>query len=89
MIDLQLGDCIKLAEKLDTKINCTVTSPPYNKCGAGGGIFRKIEYDTFDDTLPEEDYQQQQIYLLNVLYNKTVEGGSLFYNHKIRYHDVD
>ena len=85
---LQHGDAIKLASELNPcLIDCTVTSPPYNKCGAGGGIFRKIEYDTFNDTLPEEEYQQQQMYLLNVLYDKTVEGGSLFYNHKIRYHD--
>ena len=47
--------------------------------------FRKIKYDTFDDTLPEEEYQEQQIELLNTLFDKTVEGGSLFYNHKVRY----
>ena len=86
MIDLRLGDCIELAKGLeDNSINCTVTSPPYNKRGVGGGLFRKIEYDTFDDTLPEVDYQVQQIELLNILYDKTAEGGSLFYNHKVRY----
>ena len=86
MIDISLGNCIELAKELDDEsINVTVTSPPYNKCGAGGGIFRKIEYDTFDDTLPEEDYQNQQIELLNTIFDKTVEGGSLFYNHKVRY----
>ena len=88
MIDLRLGNCVELAKKLDDEsINVTVTSPPYNKCGAGGGIFRKIEYDTFDDTLPEEEYQQQQIDLLDTIYDKTVDGGSLFYNHKVRYFD--
>lgn len=87
-IDLRFGNCIELAKSLeDNSINVTVTSPPYNKCGQGGGIFRKIEYDTFNDTLPEEEYQQQQIELLNILYDKTVEGGSLFYNHKVRYFD--
>ena len=86
MIDLRLGNCIELASQLeDNSINVTVTSPPYNKRGVGGGLFRKIEYDTFDDTLPEEVYQEQQIELLNTLYNKTVDGGSLFYNHKVRY----
>ena len=86
MIDLRLGNCLELAKQLeDNSINVTVTSPPYNKRGAGGGIFRKIEYDTFDDTLPEVDYQVQQIDLLDVLFDKTVEGGSLFYNHKVRY----
>ena len=90
MTMLRLGDCVDLASQLDNdSLNCTVTSPPYNKCGAGGGIFRKIEYDTFDDTLPEEEYQEQQIKLLNILFDKTVNGGSLFYNHKIRYFDGD
>ena len=90
MIDLRLGNCIDLAKELeDNSINCTVTSPPYNKRGVGGGLFRKIEYDTFDDTLPEVDYQVQQIELLNILYDKTVEGGSLFYNHKVRYFEGD
>ena len=86
MVDLRLGNCLDLAKELDNNsINCTVTSPPYNKCGVGGGLFRKIKYDTFDDTLPEEEYQMQQITLLNTLFDKTVEGGSLFYNHKVRY----
>ena len=85
MISLQHGDAIELASQLDCEINCTVTSPPYNKCGAGGGIFRKIEYDTFDDTLPEEQYQQDQVRLLDTIYDKTVDSGSLFYNHKVRY----
>ena len=85
-ISLRLGNCFNLAQQLDDEsINVTVTSPPYNKRGQGGGIFRKIEYDTFDDTLPEGEYQQQQIDLLDTLYQKTVAGGSLFYNHKVRY----
>ena len=78
------GDCLELARELeDNSINCTVTSPPYNKCGVGGGLFRQIAYDTFDDTLPDFDYKAQQIELLNILFDKTVEGGSLFYNHKM------
>lgn len=90
MIDLRLGNCIELAKELENdSINCTVTSPPYNKRGVGGGLFRKIEYDTFDDTLPEEEYQEQQIELLDILFDKTVEGGSLFYNHKVRYFKGD
>ena len=86
MVDLIHGDCLDVVNSIP-EINVTVTSPPYNKCGAGGGIFRKIEYDTFDDNLPEVDYQCQQIELLNAIYDKTVEGGSLFYNHKVRYFD--
>ena len=86
MIDLRTGNCINLALELeDESIDCTVTSPPYNKCGVGGGLFRKIEYAAFDDTLPEDEYQEQQIELLDILFDKTKEGGSLFYNHKVRF----
>jgi site-specific DNA-methyltransferase (adenine-specific) len=85
-IQLQYGNCIDLARNLkDNFIDLTVTSPPYNKRGVGGGIFRKIEYDTFDDTLPEDEYQKQQVELLTILFEKTKPGGSLFYNHKVRY----
>lgn len=90
MIDLRTGNCIELAKGLDdNSIDCTVTSPPYNKCGVGGGLFRKIEYAAFDDTLPEDEYQEQQIELLDILFDKTVEGGSFFYNHKVRYYKGD
>ena len=67
MIDLRLGDCIQLSKELeDNSIDCTVTSPPYNKCGVGGGLFRKIEYAAFDDTLPEDQYQdQKEMFKLN------------------------
>ena len=90
MIDLRTGNCINLALELeDESIDCTVTSPPYNKCGVGGGLFGKIEYAAFDDTLPEDEYQEQQIELLDILFDKTKEGGSLFYNHKVRYFNGD
>lgn len=85
-IDLRVGDCVELSKQLDdNSIDCIVTSPPYNKQKVGGGIFRKIEYEKFDDNLNEEEYQKQQIDLLNILYDKTKQGGSLFYNHKVRY----
>ena len=74
MIDLRLGDSLELAKGLENNsIDCTVTSPPYNKGGIGGGLFRKIEYYAFNDTLPEEEYQNQQIKLLNIIFDKTKE----------------
>lgn len=88
-LTLLTGDCITLSKELkDNSIDCIVTSPPYNKGGKGKigtGIFRNIVYDTFDDSLPEKEYQQQQIDLLNILFDKTKVGGSFFYNHKVRY----
>lgn len=103
-MDLTLlqGDALELTEALENNsIDCTVTSPPYNKKKVGSskkqlnkkyvpgvstnGVFKKIEYDSFSDSLPEEEYQRQQVELLNALYRKTRPGGSLFYNHKVRY----
>ena len=47
MIDLRIGDCIELAEDLDDdSIDCTVTSPPYNKQKIGGGLFVKLNTKT-------------------------------------------
>ena len=38
-VELRLGNCVELAKELDdNSINVTVTSPPYNKCGVGGGL---------------------------------------------------
>ena len=42
MIVLKTGDALNLALELkDESIDCTVTSPPYNKRGIGGGLFHK------------------------------------------------
>jgi modification methylase len=65
------------------------TSPPYNL----GGDFHTFikgkrvtygDYDGFSDNLPEKEYQEQQISVLNQLYNGLSEDGICFYNHKIR-----
>jgi site-specific DNA-methyltransferase (adenine-specific) len=37
--------------------------------------------------MPEEEYQSWQVEVLNELYRVIKEGGSLFYNHKVRYED--
>ena len=66
-------------------IDLTVTSPPYNlgiKHHTGNNSFDA--YDEYVDELPEEDYQMQQIKMLNELHRATKEGGSLMYNHKNR-----
>jgi modification methylase len=83
------GDVLEVLKSLDDDIfDLGVTSPPYNKKQAGGGkgqIFGPIVYDSFDDTLPEEEYQNQQVNILNEIYRSTKPGGSFFYNHKIRH----
>jgi modification methylase len=66
-------------------LDLTITSPPYNlgkKHHTGNNIFDS--YDEYNDDLPEEVYQQQQIEMLNELYRVTKKGGSVMYNHKNR-----
>lgn len=68
------GDCLEVLKTMsDNFIDCVVTSPPYNL----GGDFHICNngkrttygaYNTFKDNLKEEDYQQNQIDVLNELY---------------------
>jgi modification methylase len=66
--------------------DCGVTSPPYNKQEKNNGwLVKNVVYDKFKDVMSEEDYQQNQIDVLNELYRTTKAGGHFFYNHKIRW----
>lgn len=90
-------DCLQTLARLpENSIDLVVTSPPYNKAGYEGFIRtpsktdawgrRNIDYDgdAKNDFMLEEDYEEWQIKILNELYRVVKEGGSLFYNHKIR-----
>ena len=75
------GDVLDVLRKLDSdSIDLGITSPPYNKGRKGSKIVPAVIYDKFDDDLPEEIYQQQQIEVLNELYRVIKPGGSFFYN---------
>lgn len=69
----------------DEIIDLTITSPPYNI----GNIHRtgRHKHTPYFDDLPEEDYQNQQIEILNEIFRVTKKSGSLFYNHKNRIKD--
>lgn len=83
-------DCLEGMKMLpDNYIDCVVTSPPYNL----GGDFHICNngkrttyggYQCFGDNIPEEEYQQNQIEVLNELYRVTKEGAYVFYVHKER-----
>lgn len=80
------GDVLESLKEIDSDyFDLCITSPPYNKKSVGGDIIKKVEYDTFDDNLPEDVYQDQQIEILNELYRTMKPGGSMFYNHKCRW----
>ena len=82
-----VGDVLKELQKLpDSCVDVSVTSPPYNKRRKmAGWLVSSEKYFNFDDHMPEEDYQAWQIKVLNALFRVTKPGGSLFYNHKIRW----
>ncbi len=67
-------------------IDITVTSPPYNKGkNTFGWLVQNNGYSHFRDSMSENDYQDWQVAVLNELHRVTKPGGSLFYNHKIRW----
>lgn len=84
------GDCLSVISSMeDESIDCTVTSPPYNKQENknSGGITKAVIYDSVSDSLPENVYQDFQINLLNQIFRITKKGGHCFYNHKVRYNN--
>ena len=91
------GDTLSVLSKIDDDVvNVGVTSPPYNKQEKQKGwLVKNVVYDTYRDAVPEPEYQQHQVDVLNEIYRVTAPGGSFFYNHKIRwdkgnmYHPMD
>lgn len=92
------GDCLEQLRLLPSdSVDCVITSPPYNLKGIRGGTdLSKLEnrkkmwkqvtvnYDVCDDNLPEDEYQQWQVNILNECHRVIKPTGSVFYNHKIR-----
>ena len=69
----------------DKSVNLIITSPPYNmgkKLHTGSNYMDT--YNSYDDNLPEEDYQSGQIDFLNECFRVLKDDGSMFYNHKPR-----
>ena len=83
-------DCLKGMKKIEDKsINCIVTSPPYNLGGdfhtfVDGKRITYGDYKGFKDKIPETEYKQSQIEVLNECYRILNNDGFMFYNHKNR-----
>jgi len=76
------SDCLTGLKELKTKIDICITSPPYNLGNnhhTGG-----FKHNPYNDNQPEEEYQKNQIEVLNEIFRVTKKTGSLFYNHKNR-----
>jgi len=84
--ELILGDTLQTLQKIDSDyFDLGITSPVYNKKNNSGALIKKVEYDTYDDNIPEDIYQENQIKVLNEIYRTIKPGGSFFYNHKCRW----
>lgn len=86
-------DCLEwMGSQPTDSIDVIVTSPPYNKKGLRGGKITStqlwananIDYSTYDDNMPEQEYYKWQKQVLTECYRILKPTGSLFYNHKIR-----
>lgn len=71
-----------------------VTSPPYNqKINSFKPSGMQLEHvgfvdrmaGSYEDSIPEEEYQEKQVDMINRICKYLAPNGSLFYNHKIRY----
>ncbi len=82
-----LGNTLEILKKIDSEtIDLGVTSPPYNKGEKHKGwLVKNVLYDNVEDKKSEQQYQQEQIAVLNELYRVIKPGGSFFYNHKTRW----
>ena len=88
-------DCIEGMKRLpDDSIDLVVTSPPYNKSFFSkqkksnqiwGGF--QIEYSSYGDDIPIDDYERWMIELINLCMRKIKPSGSVFFNHKPIRHD--
>jgi site-specific DNA-methyltransferase (adenine-specific) len=76
-------DCLDTMSRIpDEFIDLTITSPPYN-LGNTHHTGNK-RHQPYDDNMPEDEYQQWQIRVLEEMYRITKSTGSLIYNHKNR-----
>lgn len=84
-------DCLLTMSKIeDNTIDLIVTSPPYNKGywsknrNINNGFktkSRRIDYGIFNDCLTPEDYEKNQMDVINECLRILKPTGSLFYNH--------
>jgi site-specific DNA-methyltransferase (adenine-specific) len=76
-------DCLETLKNIpDNFLDLIITSPPYN-LGNNHHTGNKKVF-AYDDNMPEREYQNWQIKILNELFRTTKDSGSLIYNHKNR-----
>lgn len=91
------GDCRDVMKTLEAgSVDAIVTSPPYNQLGKvsdRGGLLKdsrwlaKLAAKGYVDDMTEEDYRAWLKAVAAECARVTRPGGSMFFNHKIRYRD--
>lgn len=77
------GDCLEVLKTFESNtIDCCISSPPYN-LGNKHHTGKKY-HNPYNDDVPENEYQNNQIDVLNELFRVIKNNGSLIYNHKNR-----
>ncbi len=64
------GNTLDVLSKInDDVVNVGVTSPPYNKQEKHKGwLVKNVVYDVYRDTMPEPEYQQNQVDVLDEIF---------------------
>jgi modification methylase len=77
------GDCLEVLKGVESgSVDLVLTSPPYN-LGNNHHTGNK-RHNSYDDNMPEQEYQNTQIAVLKELFRVLKGNGSLLYNHKNR-----
>jgi len=93
-VTLYCADCRDVLPTLG-KVDAVVTSPPYNQrieTFSPSGMHTETRWvekisDGYFDSMPEDEYQADQINILTTIFSVTNDHASVFYNHKIRWRD--
>ena len=76
-------DCIKTMEALvinNDKVDCIITSPPYNMTKRKGGYADSGRYDVYTDWKPEEEYISWTVDIFNMFDRILNENRTVIYN---------
>lgn len=76
------GDCREILPQLDVKVDLVVTSPPFNI--GNNQHTGNHKHKCYDDNLPENEYQSQQVEVLSLTKSICNPLASLWYQHKNR-----
>lgn len=76
-------DCIATMENLvvnNDKVDCVITSPPYNMTKRKGGYADSGRYDVYTDWKPEEEYISWTVDIFNMFDRILKENRTVIYN---------